>query len=167
MGLFKPPDVARLAAVGKIDGLVRAAKYKHDPAVREAARAALEENLDALIQRLQTKNLSQLQIAREGLILIGPPARDRLIHILGVGHVHRRQDAAFVLGEMGDPEAVKPLCTALHNPDGLLRLLCVEALGKIGDPSAAPILKKALRDPEPRVAKAAQKALAGMEARSG
>lgn len=164
MGLFKPPDVERLAAAGKIDGLVRAAKYKHDPAIREAARAALEEHLDQLIQRLQTKNLSQLQTAREALILIGAPARDRLIYILGEGHVHRRQDAAFVLGEMGDAAAVKPLCTALHNPDGLLRLICVEALGKIGDPAAVPMLKKALRDPESRVAKAAQKALAGIEA---
>jgi HEAT repeat protein len=106
-----------------------------------------------------------LRTAREALILIGAPARERLIYILGVGHVHRRQDAAFVLGEMGDPDAVKPLCTALHNPDGLLRLLCVEALGKIGDPAAVPMLKKALRDPESRVARAAQKALAGIEAR--
>ncbi len=89
-GLFGPPDVARLEAAGKIDGLVRAAKYRKDPAVREAARRALTGFLDQLIQRLDTRNIVQLQTAREALCLIGAPARDRLIHILRVGHVHRR-----------------------------------------------------------------------------
>ncbi len=62
----------------------------------------------------------QLNTTREALVLIGPPARDRLIFILREGHLHRRQDAAYVLGIMKDPAAVGPLCTAMHNPDPLL-----------------------------------------------
>ena len=38
VALFGPPNVAKLEAAGKIDGLVQAAKYKKDPAVAEAAR---------------------------------------------------------------------------------------------------------------------------------
>jgi HEAT repeat protein len=159
VALFGPPNVAKLDAKGSIDGLVKAAKYKKDPAVAEAARQALEGYLDKIIERLQTKNLVQLNTARDALVLIGAPARDRLIFILKNGHVHRRQDAAYVLGLMKDPEAVRPLCIAMHNPDPLLRMLCVEALGKIGDPEAIDTLRRALRDVDPSVAGAARKAL--------
>ena len=158
MAVFGPPNVAKLEAVGKIDGLVRAAKYKKDPAVAADARRALTGFLDKVIQRLDTKNIVQLDTARDALVIIGPPARDRLIFILQQGHLHRRQDAAYVLGMMGDSEAVKPLCVAMHNPDALLRMIIVEALGKIGDPSASDTLRKALGDPDKSVAEAARKA---------
>lgn len=163
MALFGPPDVAKLGAAGKIDGLVRAAKYK-DPEVAEAARKALEGHLDTLIERLQTKNLVHLTTAREALVLIGPPARDRLVFILREGHLHRRQDAAYVLGLMKDPLAVEPLCLAMHNPDPLLRMIVVEALGKIGDPAAVDTLRRALGDVDASVAGAARKSLQKLEA---
>jgi HEAT repeat protein len=156
--LLGPPNVAKLEAQGKIDGLVKAARYKKDPAVAADARRALTGFLDTIIQRLQTKNLTQLSSARDALLIIGGPARDRLIFILQRGHLHRRQDAAYVLGMMGDPVAVKPLCVAMHNPDPLLRMIIVEALGKIGDPSASDTLRKALGDPDRAVAEAARKA---------
>jgi len=159
VALFGPPNVAKLDARGNIDGLVRAAKYKKDPAVAEQARLALERRLDRIVENLQTKNMVQLSTTREALLLIGEPARDRLIFILQQGHVQRRQDAAYVLGKMGDPAAVKPLCLAMHNPDPLLRLLCVEALGRIGDPEAYDTLRQALGDRDSTVAAAARKAL--------
>jgi HEAT repeat protein len=159
VALFGPPNVAKLDAAGKIDGLVRAARYKKDPEVAEAARKALEGYLDKIIQRLQTKNMVQLNTSREALVLIGPPARDRLLFILKEGHLHRRQDAAYVLGMMKDPAAVKSLCVAMHNPDPLLRLIVVEALGKIGDPAATDTLRRALGDVDPSVAAAARKSL--------
>ena len=159
MGLLGPPNVAKLEALGKIDGLVKAARYTKDTIVAADARRALTAFLDTIIQRLQTKSLTQLYIARNALVVIGEPARDRLIFILQQGHLHRRQDAAFVLGMMGDPVAVKPLCVAMHNPDPLLRVILVEALGKIGDPSASETLRKALGDPDKAVAEAARKAL--------
>ena len=163
MALLGPPNVAKLEAAGKIDGLVRAARYKHDAAVQADARMALTGFLDTIIQRLDTKNLSQLNTAREALVIIGEPARDRLIFVLREGHLHRRQDAAYVLGMMGYPVAVEPLCVALHNPDGLLRLIVVEALGKIGDPAAKKTLERALADPELRIGKAARKSLDRIE----
>ncbi len=164
MAPFGPPNVAKLDARGKIDGLVKAAKYKKDPAVAEAARAALEGYLDKIIQRLQTKNMVQLNTAREALVIIGPPARDRLIFILENGHLHRRQDAAYVLGLMNDPAAVEPLCLAMHNPDPLLRMIIVEALGKIGDPAATETLRRAMGDPDNSVVSSARKSLKKMGA---
>lgn len=158
MALFGPPNVAKLDAMGKIDGLVKAAKYK-DPVVAEEARKALESYLDKIIDRLQTKNIVQLNTSRDALVTIGPPARDRLLFILKEGHLHRRQDAAYVLGLMKDPVAVGPLCTAMHNPDPLLRMLIVEALGKIGDPAATETLRRALGDVDGSVAGAARKSL--------
>ncbi len=164
MALFGPPNVAKLDARGKIDGLVKAAKYKKDPAVAEAARVALEGYLDQIIQRLQTKNIVQLNTSRDALVVIGPAARDKLIFIVKNGHLHRRQDAAYVLGMMKDPEAVEPLCLAMHNPDPLLRLIIVEALGKIGDKRAADTLRRATLDVDQSVAGAARKALKKMGA---
>jgi HEAT repeat protein len=166
VALFGPPNVAKLDARGNIDGLVKATRYK-DPEVAEQARQALEGYLDKLIQRLQTKNIVQLDTARDALIAIGPAARDRLIFVLQEGHLHRRQDAAYVLGLMKDPEAVKPLCLAMHNPDPLLRVIVVEALGKIGDPAAIDTLRRAMGDVDPTVAGAARKALKKMGALPG
>jgi HEAT repeat protein len=159
VALFGPPNVAKLDAAGKIDGLVKAARYKRDPEVAAAARQALTGYLDKIVQRLQTKNIVQLNTSREALVIIGPPARDRLIYILKEGHLHRRQDAAYVLGMMQDPVAVKPLCVAMHNPDALLRMIIMEALGKIGDPAAADTVRRALGDPDQSVAGAARKTL--------
>ncbi len=156
---FGKPNVERLAALNKIDQLVKAANYKRDPAVREAARAALLTKMDICIQTLQAKHLPHVYAAREALIIIGPPARDRLIFILKEGHVHRRQDAAYVLGEMRDEEAVPALALAMHHPDDLLRKISVEALAKIGGPEAIEILKAACLDHDPHVARAAGKAL--------
>lgn len=161
MALFGPPNVAKLDARGNIDGLVKAARNK-DPEVAAAAREALEGYLDKLIQRLQTKNIVQLNTSRDALVIVGPPARDRLLFVLKEGHLHRRQDAAFVLGMMKDPVAVGPLCTAMHNPDPLLRLIVVEALGKIGDPAALDTLRRAMGDVDGSVATAARKALKKM-----
>jgi HEAT repeat protein len=158
VALFGPPNVAKLDARGSIDGLVKATKYK-DPAVAEQAREALEGYLDKVIDRLQTKNIVQLNTSRDALVAIGPPARDRLLFILKEGHLHRRQDAAYVLGLMKDPAAVEPLCLAMHNPDPLLRVIIVEALGKIGDPAAEDTLRRALGDVDPTVKSAARKAL--------
>jgi len=168
LGLFGPPNVAKLDALGRIDGLVRAAKYKRDPAVRAAAREALTGYLDQIIDRLQTKNLVQLNTSREALCLIGEPARDRLIHIVREGHVHRREDAAFVLGMMGDPEAIPALRLCMHNQDPLLRLLCLQAMVKIGgDQRVRETLLQALSDPEPKIADEARKSLAALNGQAG
>jgi HEAT repeat protein len=163
---LRRPNVDKLEARGETMGLVRATRY-HDPEVAERARAALTAQMESLIQRLDTKNLSSLEIARAALIAIGEPARDRLIFILGEGHVHRRQDAAFMLGKMGDPAAVEPLCAALKHQDPLLRRLAAQALGRIGDERARKPLKRMISlEPNETTAKEARRALAKLDAGS-
>ena len=128
-GAVRPTERRELDAAGKIDGLLRAARYKKGPEVAEAARQALEGYLDRIIQRLDTKNMVQLRPLRPASPR--PPAPDRPIYVLQQGHLHRRQDARHALGMMKDPVAVKPLCVAMHNPDPPPRTIAVEALGKI------------------------------------
>lgn len=164
MGLFGPPNIEKARRTGKVEALLRAAKYTKDPAVAAAGREALAEHLDLFIRELDSKNIRRLQIAREALCVIGEPARDRLIFILENGHVHRRQDAAFVLGEMRDEAAVEPLCGALRHTDPLLRYLAAQALGKIASPRARRQLRLACGDDEPKVAREARKALACIDA---
>ena len=159
MAIFGPPNVEKAKAGGKIEAMLRAAQYKKDPAIAEAGRAALTEHLDRLIKELSTKNIRLLRIAREALVEIGPVARDRLVFILEVGHVHRRQDAAFVLGEMKDEAAVAPLCDSLRHTDPLLRVLAAQALGKIASPKSTRALRLACMDEDPKVAAEARKAL--------
>jgi HEAT repeat protein len=160
MGLFGPPDVEKAKRTGQIEVMLRAANYKKDPAVAAAGREALGEHIELLIKELHSKNIRRLQVAREALVAVGPPARDRLIFILGEGHVHRRQDAAYVLGEMKDEEAVAPLCESLKHTNSLLRMLSAQALGKIGSRKALRALNMATLDDDPAVVKEARKALA-------
>ena len=160
MGLFGPPDVEQARATGKIEDLLRAATLQAGPCHRSRrARGAWPSTSTCSSRSSDTKNIRRLQVAREALVVVGPPARDRLIFILGEGHVHRRQDAAFVLGEMRDPAAVAALHRALHNDDGLLRLIIVQALAKIGGDDALVALRQAIFDPEPKVADEARKAV--------
>jgi HEAT repeat protein len=164
---LRPPNIERLKARGDTMSLVRASRYR-DPEIAEQARALLAERMDHYIRQLDSKNLSVVAVARDALVAIGPPARDRLIFILGEGHAHRRQDAAFVLGRMGDPAAVEPLCAALKFPDPLLRRLAAEALGRIGDARAEKALKRMVAlEPNPAVAKMGRKALSKLREPAG
>jgi HEAT repeat protein len=162
MPLFGPPNVARLQALGKVEGLIKATKYEKDPEVAAAARAALTDVMDVLIQTLADRNLRKVLIARDGLTAIGKPAVDRLVFILNEGHVHRREDAAHCLGEIGDPAALPALVRGLAHKDPLLRMLCAQSIGKIGvpDPSATEALRRRVGDANEQVARAASKALA-------
>ncbi|MGO8684632.1 MAG: HEAT repeat domain-containing protein [Thermoleophilia bacterium] len=159
MPLFGPPDVSKLRAKDDIDGLIHAAQYTRDPAVAEAARVALVPSIDYLFTLLDSRNLRALAMARDGLKVVGKPAVQRLIFILQNGHVHRREDAAHALGEIGDREAVPSLIEALRHTDPLLRMIAAAALGKIGDQRAVKPLTLHLKDDNQQVAHTARKAL--------
>jgi HEAT repeat protein len=159
MGLLKAPDVARLRARGSVEGLVKAANYKRDPAIQREAREALCEMIDFLIRELQTRNLRKLIIFREALAACGEPAIDAMIFVhTDRQSLHRRQDVTFVLGQARATKAVPVLIVALRDTDPMLRKLAADALGKIGDASAARPLHLAANDDNPQVAKSAAKA---------
>jgi hypothetical protein len=70
-----------------------------------------------------------------------------------------RQGAATALGQIGDPEAVPHLITALSDSDDSVRQGAATALGRIGDPEAVPHLITALSDSDDSVRQGAATAL--------
>jgi HEAT repeat protein len=58
-----------------------------------------------------------------------------------------REDAVRALGDIGDPQAIDYLFTAMREPG--LRILAVEALGRIGDARAVPVLIDVLSGTSP------------------
>lgn len=59
--------------------------------------------------------------------------------------------AVVSLGRLNDRMALKPLVTALHDPNPQVRALAAAALGKLGHKAALPALKAAAEDPDDTV----------------
>ena len=70
---------------------------------------------------------------------------------------HFRVQAARVLGESEDPEALKPLCEGLKDPSGEVRAAAAEALGTLGEPGGLECLE-ARKEETDEAAKAANAA---------
>lgn len=70
-----------------------------------------------------------------------------------------RWRAAFVLGKIGDPQAVDPLILALNDSDGDVRSVAAWALGKMEDLKAVDPLILSLNDSDKIVRKEAARAL--------
>lgn len=114
MGLFGPPDVAKMKAKKDIKGLVKALGYQRDFHVREDAAKALGGIGDSR--------------AVEPLIIA---LADR----------YAKLDAIGALGNIRDPRAVQPLIALLEKEaDGGLWTDCIKALVKIGAPSVEPLI---------------------------
>lgn len=165
--LWGRPNVEKFAARGDIENLCHAAKYKGDPEVRAAARAALEKHLDWLIIQLGSRNLRKIILSREAIKLIGEPAVPRLVDVLHKGDTNRRQDVAYALGEVGLPSCVEPLEWALGNADPMLRLLAVKSLAKIDDPRVPALVESALTDSDDGVRYQAGKTVKKIHKRDG
>jgi hypothetical protein len=70
-----------------------------------------------------------------------------------------RISAVVSLARLGDRAALKPLVTALHDPNPQVRALAASALGRLGHKAALPALKTASTDdPDPTVAARAKDA---------
>jgi hypothetical protein len=57
-----------------------------------------------------------------------------------------RLSAVLSLARLGDKRALKPLVTALHDPNAQVRAIAATALGKLGHKAALPALKTAATD---------------------
>jgi HEAT repeat protein len=137
MGLFGPPDVAKLKARGDVPGLIKALADDKDFQRRRAATSALGELAD-----------------RRAVDALGAALKDPDEYV--------RPHAARALGKIGDPRAVEPLGVALKDPSVDVRVAAAKGLGEIGDSSAIPALLTALNDPSIGVRAAAARSLAGI-----
>ncbi|MBX3331105.1 MAG: HEAT repeat domain-containing protein [Nitrospira sp.] len=124
-------------------------------AVREEAAAALAAIGDAaipsLLKELQHEDwLVRLHAVESLRKLKSKRAVEPLLSVLFNDRDSAvREDVVRALGEIGDPQAVEYLLTAMREPG--LRTLAVEAFGRIGDPLAVPALIEVLtgiRPPE-------------------
>lgn len=73
---------------------------------------------------------------RSALILMGKPALETIVKALDTAPEHLRFNLAWVLGKIGDAEAVPYLLKLLDDTD-FVRSRAAWALGKIGDKSVA------------------------------
>ena len=112
----------------------------------------------ALLEALQTKDLSQLPIYQKILARI-PSASQPLIKLLSTAHPLIRGRAADVFAISRNQSAVPALLDALRGEYFTVRSRAALALGAIGDPKTIPALLPALKDRETEVRIAACLAL--------
>jgi len=69
-----------------------------------------------------------------------------LTQMLSSSSEKTRMSAVLSLARLGDKRAMKPLVTALHDPNAQVRAIAATALGKLGHKAALPALKSAATD---------------------
>lgn len=147
--------VTALGRVRNADAVEPLIPLLHDKvkAVREEAAAALaiigDAAVPSLLKALQHEDWLVRLHAVESL---GKSKSKRAVEpLLSVLFNDRdsavQEDAVRALGEIGDPQAVDYLFTAMRAPG--LRTLAVEALGRIGDVRAVPVLIEVLTGENP------------------
>ena len=127
MPLFGPPNVEKLAAKHKVEGLIKALTYKKDQTIRKEAAQALGQIGDA-------------------------QATKPLIAILRDENESVRVEAIKALGQIGDPQAVEALIARLKYDSSYVSVAAADALVKIG----APAVKLLIHAIDPHNKKAAE-----------
>lgn len=88
-------------------------------------------------------------------LLRGAPAHadsvTELTAMLSSSSDKARISAVVSLARLNDRAALKPLVTALHDPNAQVRALAASALGRLGHKAALPALKAAAEDPDDTV----------------
>jgi hypothetical protein len=69
-----------------------------------------------------------------------------LTQMLSSSSEKTRMSAVLSLARLGDKRTLKPLVTALHDPNAQVRAIAATALGKLGHKAALPALKSAATD---------------------
>lgn len=110
------------------------------------------------------------------LLLVGLPvwaAEDPRVTLLsrqlaGAKDPRNRVQIVVLLGQTGHESAVPYLCSALKDPEPLVRTAAASSLGEVQNASSLDCLKKALSETDPTVRAAMERALAlGSGARGG
>jgi len=119
-----------------------------------------EEDIEELIKELSSQDIIRFQKAKDALTQISKiKTLHPLMELLKKGNELDRENAAEILGIIGDKMAVKSLIRSLKDDSFYVRKSAVEALGKMGDKRAIPSLKRMLNDPKPSIQKKTKIAL--------
>ncbi|MRS04388.1 hypothetical protein EG832_14410, partial [bacterium] len=147
MGIFGSPNVEKMVEKGDINGLIKTLEYKttsfdrKDADIRIAAAKALGEMrnpvaIDGLIMMLGHPYELDRYRASQVLLLFGDSAREPLHIALRNGTDPIREEAATLLGQVGNEDAVLPLIAALKDPNGKVHKNAVKSLGMLKDERA-------------------------------
>lgn len=113
-----------------------------------------EEARKLALKLFVSKSSKQSMRLKAGLIIEGiaekAAALPALVGVLKNTDKAVRQDAATLLGRIGDKTVVPALIEALKDKDRDVRRSAASALGDIGEKSAVPALLESLKDPEVR-----------------
>ncbi len=110
-----------------------------------------------LVERLSDPSAAVCDRAAELLVELAPHSTEPLVAELKKGEAP--SEAAWVLGQVGDPDTLEALTDGLRHKDVATRRECALALGALRDPLAVKQLLRATRDPEHSVRVEAGKAL--------
>lgn len=121
-----------------------------DPKARQAL-------IGLLVERLGDDGAAVSDRAAELLVELAPHSTSAVVDELTSGAAPA--EAAWVLGQVGDPETLEALTEGLRHKSVATRRECALALGELRDPLAVKPLLRATRDPEHSVRIEAGKAL--------
>src|SRR6188474_522737 len=89
-----------------------------------------------------------------------------LTQMLSSSSEKTRLSAVLSLARLGDKRAMKPLVTALHDPNAQVRAIAATALGKLGHKAALPALKSAALDDLDEIVRNKAREAAGLVAKA-
>ena len=127
---YEIPDDFRKVANARGD---EASRSKPKDSKIQGRNAGDPKTVDPLIASFRNRDKNERKKAAESLVKIGRPAVAPLINALDDRISYVRAMAAQVLGNIGDPRALKPLKKALQDKDSSVRKEAKEALIKLGD----------------------------------
>ncbi|GAB4258568.1 MAG: hypothetical protein Kow0092_06270 [Deferrisomatales bacterium] len=142
------------------------------PAVRRHAVTALlrigsSRSVEAVLARMSRQDKDLRQFIADALLRHGRSALEPLARALETDDAPLRREAAYLLGELGDPAGAAALRGALADPDVGVRRNAAYALGRLGAGledrrAAVGALIDRLADPSQAVAEAARGALVAL-----
>jgi DNA excision repair protein ERCC-2 len=127
---YEIPDDFRKVANTRGD---EASRSKPKASKIQGRNAGDPKTVDPLIASFRNRDKNERKKAAESLAKVGRPAVAPLINALDDRISYVRAMAAQVLGNIGDPRALKPLKKALQDKDSSVRKEAKEALIKLGD----------------------------------
>ncbi|MCA9473847.1 MAG: HEAT repeat domain-containing protein [Nitrospirales bacterium] len=102
--------------------------------------------IDGLVTLFNDSMMEVQSEAVQAMSSMGQSVAPRMITCLKDTRWKVREQAAKVLGEIKDPQAVQALSIACRDRDGAVKSAAAEALGKIGDSKGIPTLIKLFKD---------------------
>jgi hypothetical protein len=126
----------------RLEALVRQA-FESTGEVPEAREKPSPETLAKLLEHPDWKRrYASLEAAGAD-----PACFGQLVEAMRDAHATVRRLATVLVGLVGTPKALEPLCGALKDPAVAVRRSAGDALNDLGDPAALPAMEAALADP--------------------